>query len=435
MYRHYEKSPQIFTIPIDKDTIIECKEVTTLRIPANSFMIESSGEAVNGDVEISVKEYYDLSDMILANLSTMSGDKILETGGMIHISANSHGENCILKKDREIKIGFPYFSEKKDMQLFSGDWKNNNIDWTPMIPSDDTNKSTPQETDQPELEIFTVVEAMPSFPGGNKSFDAYMSQNLKYPFSALEDKSEGTVYVTFVVDEFGFITNPRVLRGVNRALDKAAVYVISKMPQWIPGTQRSIPVPVQFNMPVTFSLDKINLTEKAILEAKEFEEKIEDVSVVYNVNGFSTDDSVYQEEFERQVEEEGFQSTGVSQLNRYLFSTSQLGWINCDIFFRDNRPKINYIVETNNTEETFVKVIFHSVKSILYGLPSGNNYFFRKVPEGEKITIVAFRNANEQLLLAVKESVVSKNGEINLDFQPITLDLLKMEMEKINSIN
>ncbi|OYT14199.1 MAG: hypothetical protein B6I19_01210 [Bacteroidetes bacterium 4572_114] len=435
MYQHFEKSPQLFTIPIDRDTIIECSEGTTIRIPANSFIIESNGVPADRSVEISVKEYYDLSDMILANLSTMSGDEILETGGMIHISANSNGENCILKKGREIEIGFPNISEKEDMQLFSGDWKNNNIDWTPMLPSDDTITSIPTRQVQPELEVFTVVEQMPSFPGGGEALDKYMVQNMQYPFSALDKQIQGTVYVTFIVDESGLITNPRVVRGVDAALDKAAFDAINNMPAWNPGKLGNNPVPVQFTMPVTFILDGINPTEKVIFEAKEYEEKIESINVIYSNDDLGTYGKEYQEEFERQVEEKGIQSTGVSQINRYLFSTSQLGWINCDIFLRDRRPKIDYFVQTIKTEETFVKVIFHSVRVILYGIPRDDNYFFRDVPKGEKVTIIAFRNENEKLLLAVKESIITKNGETDLDFQPVTLAKLKREMRKIKSLN
>ncbi len=121
MYRHFEPPPNHFTVPVNKDIIIECSEGTTTRIPANSFIIESNGFSVGRSVEISVNEYYDLPDMILTNLPTMSGDEILETGGMIYISANANGKNCIFKKDREVEIGFPCLSEKKDMQLFSGD--------------------------------------------------------------------------------------------------------------------------------------------------------------------------------------------------------------------------------------------------------------------------------------------------------------------------
>lgn len=103
-----------------------------------------------------------------------------------------------------------------------------------------------------ELEIFMVVEKMPEFPGGTIARDEYFARNMVIPESILKDKVHGTVYVTFVVEEDGTISDGRILRGLNQEADQEVLRLIKLMPKWIPGTQRNHPVRVQTNLPVKF---------------------------------------------------------------------------------------------------------------------------------------------------------------------------------------
>lgn len=105
-----------------------------------------------------------------------------------------------------------------------------------------------------ELEIFTVVESMPEFPGGDAARMKFLQDNIKYPQLARESGIQGTVYVTFVVETNGRVTDVRVLRGIGGGCDEEAVRVIQMMPNWNAGKQRGKPVRVQFNMPIRFTL-------------------------------------------------------------------------------------------------------------------------------------------------------------------------------------
>ncbi|MBE0638465.1 MAG: energy transducer TonB [Bacteroidales bacterium] len=105
-----------------------------------------------------------------------------------------------------------------------------------------------------ELEIFTVVESMPEFPGGDAARMKFLQDNIKYPQLARESGIQGTVYVTFVVETDGRVTDVRVLRGIGGGCDEEAVRVIQMMPRWNAGKQRGKPVRVQFNMPIRFTL-------------------------------------------------------------------------------------------------------------------------------------------------------------------------------------
>jgi protein TonB len=105
-----------------------------------------------------------------------------------------------------------------------------------------------------EEQVFVVVESMPSFPGGDEARLAYLNENLKYPLMARESGIQGRVFLTFVVEKDGSITDARILRGIGGGCDEEALRVVKNMPKWIPGKQRNVPVRVQFNLPISFIL-------------------------------------------------------------------------------------------------------------------------------------------------------------------------------------
>ncbi|NQT78312.1 MAG: energy transducer TonB [Bacteroidetes bacterium] len=105
-----------------------------------------------------------------------------------------------------------------------------------------------------EAPIFTVVESMPEFPNGMKELYVYLGNNIKYPVMAKESGIQGKVYVTFVVERNGSITDVKVLRGIGGGCDEEAIRVVAAMPKWKPGKQRGKPVRVQYNLPVRFTL-------------------------------------------------------------------------------------------------------------------------------------------------------------------------------------
>ncbi len=107
-----------------------------------------------------------------------------------------------------------------------------------------------------EEEVFYVVEEMPGFNGGdaNTEFRKYVASNMKYPEIAAENGIQGKVFVQFVIEPDGRISNVRVIRGVDPSLDKEAMRVIESSPKWNPGKQRGKPVRVSYTFPITFML-------------------------------------------------------------------------------------------------------------------------------------------------------------------------------------
>ena len=113
-------------------------------------------------------------------------------------------------------------------------------------------KSAPMDADTDQ--VFQVVEVNPEFPGGMEALIKYLSENIKYPEQAKKDKTQGKVYISFVVEKDGSVADAKVLRGIGGGCDEEALRVVNAMPKWTPGKQRNTPVRVQFNLPVAFKL-------------------------------------------------------------------------------------------------------------------------------------------------------------------------------------
>ena len=105
-----------------------------------------------------------------------------------------------------------------------------------------------------ETKIFTVVEQMPMFPGGDAALMGYLRDNMHYPTLAAENGVQGRVVVGFVVERDGSITDVNVLRSVDPSLDREAMRVVKAMPKWTPGKQNGSAVRVKYQVPVTFRL-------------------------------------------------------------------------------------------------------------------------------------------------------------------------------------
>ncbi|MFV0537439.1 MAG: TonB family protein [Dysgonomonas sp.] len=115
---------------------------------------------------------------------------------------------------------------------------------------------------------FVRVEQMPGFPGGEPEMQRYIRENLKYPETAQKEGIQGRVTLRFIVADDGEITDVTVIRGVDPSCDAEAVRVIENMPKWVPGKQNGIAVPVYFNLPIQFRLDKDEKTAQSTIEKK-----------------------------------------------------------------------------------------------------------------------------------------------------------------------
>jgi protein TonB len=123
----------------------------------------------------------------------------------------------------------------------------------PCAHAQEIKKLSQQQMDsiaQASDEIYDLVEVMPQFPGGQDSLRSYLKINTRMPQADIM----GKVYLSFVVEKDGSISSVQVMRGLSDECDQEAIRVIQSMPEWIPGTQRKIPVRTRIRYAVSFNI-------------------------------------------------------------------------------------------------------------------------------------------------------------------------------------
>lgn len=116
-------------------------------------------------------------------------------------------------------------------------------------------------------DVYLNVDQMPIFPGGLHAMRVFLAMNVKYPREAIQSKIHGKVYVNFVVDELGDVTNIKVIKGASKVLDDEAIRVIKLMPKWEPGRMEGKAVKVSYTVPINFNM-VINNTNRTYFDIK-----------------------------------------------------------------------------------------------------------------------------------------------------------------------
>ena len=124
--------------------------------------------------------------------------------------------------------------------------------WVEFI--DDDLEYIPRELVPDDNDVFMVVENAPEFPGGTNALLEYLRKNMIYPDSCLENNIQGRVIITFIVEKDGSITEPVVVKSVNRLFDAEALRLVSNMPKWKPGKQKGEVCRVKYSIPINFRL-------------------------------------------------------------------------------------------------------------------------------------------------------------------------------------
>lgn len=176
---------------------------------------------------------------------------------------NRYEKKLLRAVDRKLRIGerqgaLSFYkhikAEGSNADLcFNASWKNGNAngdaDITLMVMEDaDSNDHGDKSA------LIEVVEDSPEFIGGDEAFYKYLAENIKYPEQAKNEKIQGRVFVTFIIEADGSVTNAKVLRGIGGGCDEEALRVVNAMPKWKPGMQKGKPVRVNYNLPILFKL-------------------------------------------------------------------------------------------------------------------------------------------------------------------------------------
>ena len=216
----------------------------------------------------------------LANEATVSNAMVTATGILVDetgqpligasVVVKGGKERTITDKKGSFSLEVPAnailrcsYQGRESQEVLAADMTNN------------THLSLSSKSREMNEQVFTVVEKMPSFPGGDAELLKYIATNIKYPKESQDNGEQGRVICSFIVGRDGSVNNPEVLRGVTPLLNEEAVRVINTMPRWNPGMQRGKAVAVKYTVPITFRL------KSPVEEAKEETLTVVDVMPQY----------------------------------------------------------------------------------------------------------------------------------------------------------
>ncbi len=388
-----QKQSQAFVFRPDKDTLITCAEGTILRINAKCFIDAQTCEPVLTPIKMEVKEFYKTSDILLAKLSTWANGEILETSGMLHLSASSNDRECVIDDGKFIEITFPTEEKKEGMQLFTGTWTpDNQMNWQMVSGSRDRN------------EIVKVPDTLASFHYGYDQFTQYLSARLQPNYGTARYGQNYRNVISFIVDTVGTIVGPVADKGMNDPFTKDVISALNEYGSMKPARLNGVSVNTRFYLPVSYGVYNNRCFEN---------------NYYMNVTGYQS------------VRDTSYVPPTPQRFINYTFQGGSLGWINCDRFLNiPKEEKTDIFVKQPVNKDTRVNLVMHNYSSILSSYWGSDGYRFTGVPKGEPVTLIVFKSIDGVAHMAVKHTTTDERDHNDLEFREIPMDAVSDGIER-----
>lgn len=412
-FKQLEKQPQEFVINIKRDTLISGNNGSVLLIPANTF-------DSNEDVLITIKEFYSYEDIITNQLSTCSDGKQLITGGMIHIMATVNGKEVDIQPGKTIRWFVPDTTNAMNqMQLFTGITNNGNG----QKPS---GQGVFFESRQDTLSAFNRFDGMNWIPQEQFFSNTYLATEVKVlnlknePFKTRQTK-KGQVGFFYIADK------PKISREELEAelKEKYSYHKVRIKTYKTDNFFRKI-TPL-------FLKRRSGRSTEAVGDSAWI---ADDIAKMYRLK--ATDTTTYIRRHlgykTSSLAREAFKNISLNNLSdRFSVDIRSLGWINCDRFYRDGRPRIEYYVDLKDTASNYYTLlVFDKIKSMMTGYTEGNKVVFPNVPEGETARVISVGIQNGQTVAAMENIQLSKTTLTGLKFEDTTPASFKEEVKELD---
>jgi hypothetical protein len=387
-----EKPAQEFMINNQRDTVITGQDGTALLIRAHTF-------STKGAVTIIIKEFYSYRDIVTNRLSTLSNGNQLITGGMIHIMAMADGKEVNIQPGRSIRWFIPdTTAEMGKMQLFYAG-------------------QTTAATIAKEVNAYSSVDTILSVTGRSSINWIPQSQPFGQGFLTTRVKVLDVRDSPFKV-VYGKKVKARFYISRESVLDKEELrdLLAKRYPKYdrivlrkSPRTENGHIVSYTFFGRKELSQDYFDrIGDSAWItpaEANRYKLSATDTATYWSGANF--------------VQNNFFRNEQLRKIaGRYSVDITSLGWINCDRFLNDNRPKISFAVNLSDTASAYSTfLVFDRMKSMMAGTVSGNRVLFFNVPEGETAKVIAVGVQNNKTVSAMQDVVLSPTPLSGLHFE------------------
>lgn len=407
---------QISSIYNVKDTTLILQGGVKVFIPKQAFV--DRNDKIIDSVEIRFLECLTKESMLIENLSTTSDSALLISNGMLKIEAFKGLNLLKLKKGKELKVYFPKNDKQEEFNLFYGDRNNNDsiINWV-IAPKKVENKQnkriTPKYIDKINYTGYTskIGNFVPT----------YNFQNLKIKDNFFE----------YFVSKF-------------KPSKKAMKWFASNY-QLI-GSSDSVGFHITINYNKDLTVNEIIYSDKKCLFVSELDFFLKSMPKVryetvrnYDLDMPELKFTIYasqefdQEDYNRQVEvnrKKGILNN--DDLNNFVYSVSNLGWINCDRFYEYTNT-FNLFVFDKNKNELHYNLVFKSFNSIMKPFTKDSNMVFTKIPKNERVELIGYKFLGDSVLYSSKEFVTTQDMFEIKNVNVISFDNFKSKLKKLNN--
>jgi hypothetical protein len=432
LYADLKTPPQYFSLKTGRDTVITGAKGTVLYIPKGAF----AGVPANAIVDFSLKECYSFLDIVSENLTTISDDKILQTGGMFNAVATYKGKSVDLQKDIKVSFASPE-SQLEGMQLFIGNRnpQNGKMNWTPI-------NNTPTKTDKFDDETELIVYSQGGkfnpyiLTDGSKAltFKEIMDTAQCKPLltKAQMDRMQKGERIEFKkLSNVGLALslyqyyNPIIKYNSLIDLHRSAfddVYTLYKVNSFDDLKKQN---GVSWDSLMQVRMDFMGLSEKGKKRRKAYRDSVEQ------------EQKIHSETYDKYIKEQ--------KKFRKEFALQNLGWINCDRFYnikstetlttdlisnRTNTFDVKQIQKTDFSYTFDIFLYFTQQKGCFNYNEQKDKLYFHKIPTHEKAIVLAMKIDNGQPYLAI-HNITTAKMHVNLDFKPVSAEEIKEKMKMI----
>lgn len=393
-----KKEEQTFYIQAGRDTTLIAKEGTQLVIPAT--ILYRKNNVAKGQVTITMREYYKMEDILAAKLTTTSNGKQLVTGGMVHITAQQDGENLTVDPTRTITIKMPVDKDKYDnnMELFTGQELHTSADNSSNINWVQAGRNL-QPLDGPDKKIldFNLGWIAPYSVKYRKKNIAkfYVSTRITMPKAAI---------IAQLKQRFGDYYDVIKLKRYHRNSGPSQYRTGSPVKQLFEFFNQDIIDSVQVNVIAALTSGNIPLQDSLRYMA------------------LLKDDSVYLKKY-------------LTMHNTYKFALSGFGWINCDRFLFDPRPKITVTASLDksaNARDYVSMLVYKRYQSAMDGFRGGSNFYFQHIPREEPAFLITLTVKDDKVVSNIQSIIATLNKEVDVRvFEPTTPEEFKQKLQSL----
>lgn len=407
-----------FEINTKENNTIVAQNGTTLIISPNSF-IDNDGNIVT-NVTIEIKENFEMSDFILSNLQTIHNDEILESSGMIYLSAtDKNGNELLLSENKKIRIQIPQNQLDKNSKIFLGkreedgtiNWANIEEPSKSLIPYPITFLAKIAPWRCIESDIVNVYEE--KFKN-NLEFENTLVATKEFTERVACDDEILEIYLNNLDKNLYEVDEMVVQHLIKDSTDYLNSWIFKEVPNPNGGPRT-----------------------KAQKDAHEWLVNNANESFHNRINMFK---GFAEQKLTKVDTTKIIDTTKIKDINQAFvsYNTSSLGWINVDIFYNDPKSEPIELIAKTNQEVQIINLILKGRNVILNGYEKEENLYnftkdeegYNKLPKGEKALITAIGYDNGNLTFGKKEIILGKNKTENVDMKKVSATELKEEIKK-----